>query len=68
MFFDEEPTESDYRSDSFLNEIELTECLIIIGSTMNSNYLAQVLTKAINNNTLIVEINPEPVLQIGNVK
>lgn len=68
MFFDEEPDEKNYKSDSFLSEIAQTDCLIIIGSNMNSNFLSQILSTLIEKNVLIVEINPEPVIEIGNVK
>lgn len=35
---------------------------------MTSNFCTNVLMRTIENNTLIVEINPEPVLEVGNVK
>lgn len=35
---------------------------------MMSNFCTNLLMRAIENNTLIIEINPEPVLEVGNVK
>ena len=44
-----------------------TDCVILIGTQMTSNFCTNVLMRTIENNTLIIEINPEPVLEVGNV-
>ena len=45
-----------------------TDCVILIGTQMTSNFCTNVLMRTIENNTLIIEVNPEPVLEVGNVK
>jgi NAD-dependent deacetylase len=68
LFFDETYDENHYKSDTVLNRIAVMDCLIVIGTTLETNLASKIVEIAVGNDILIVEVNPEPCIQVGNVK
>jgi len=68
LFFDENYLEAFYRSNSLLDEIQTMDCLIVIGTALETNLAANIVAQAITNKKLIIEINIDPVIKYGNVK
>ncbi len=44
------------------------DCLIVIGTALETNLASKIVGQAIENNALIIEINTEPCIQYGQVK
>ena len=44
------------------------DCLIIMGSFVDTDLANNIISQAISSNTLIIEIAMEPRLEIGNIK
>lgn len=67
LFFDESYNEEFYRKDSAMAALEDMDCLIVIGTRLETNLASRIVGEAISKDCLIVEINPEPVIECGNV-
>lgn len=68
LFFDESYEQEYYRKDTILNEIQTGDCLIVIGTALETNLAATIVAQAITNKKLIIEINPQPCIKNGNVR
>lgn len=68
LFFDESYNEKYYKSETVMNRIAVMDCLVVIGTTLETNLASKIVETAVGNDILIVEINPEPCIQVGNVK
>ncbi len=68
MFFDESYQEEYYRGESIVPKIEDMDCLIVIGTELETNLASKIVSKAIGEKILIVEMNPKPCIQYGNVR
>jgi NAD-dependent SIR2 family protein deacetylase len=42
------------------------DCLVVIGTKLETGLSASIVTSCVKNDTLIIEINPEPCIEIGN--
>ena len=51
-----------------MEEIQTMDCLIVVGTALETNLAANIVAQAITNKKLIVEINIDPVIKYGNVK
>jgi len=68
LFFDESYEQEYYRKDTVLNEIQTGDCLIVIGTALETNLAATIVAQAITNKKLVIEINPQPCIKNGNVR
>ena len=67
LFFDENYEEIFYKKDVVLKKLEEMDCLIVIGTMLETNLASRIVGDAIANDCLIVEINPKPVIECGDV-
>lgn len=68
LFFDEQYNEEFYKKDTVLKKIEDMDCLIVVGTMLETNLASRIVGEAISHeNCLVIEINPEPVIEYGNV-
>ncbi len=68
LFFDEGYDQEYYRKDTILNEIRTGDCLIVIGTALETNLAAKIVGLSIMNKKLVIEINPQPCIKNGNVR
>eukprot|EP01016_Furgasonia_blochmanni_P054966 TRINITY_DN9126_c0_g1_i1.p1 TRINITY_DN9126_c0_g1~~TRINITY_DN9126_c0_g1_i1.p1 ORF type:complete len:421 (+),score=63.44 TRINITY_DN9126_c0_g1_i1:39-1301(+) len=68
LFFDEGYKEELYRSDTAYEHASKMDCLVVIGTALETNMGARIVEEAIKNKVLIIEINPNPVIECGNVR
>jgi len=57
-----------YRGQSVLDEIETMDCLVVIGTALETNLAAGIVARAIQKNKLVVEVNLQPCIEYGNVR
>lgn len=67
LFFDESYNEEFYRKDTVLKSLEDMDCLIVVGTRLETNLASRIVGEAIAKECQIVEINPEPVIECGSV-
>lgn len=67
LFFDEEYDTDYYQSNLVRSRANSCEAMIIIGTALETNLARSIVEKQLIQDKLIVEINPEPILQFGNV-
>jgi len=67
LFFDESYNEEFYKKDTAMKKIENMDCLIVIGTRLETNLASRIVGEAISKDCQIIEINPEPVIECGNV-
>ena len=67
LFFDESYNEEYYKKDTAMISIENMDCLIVIGTRLETNLASRIVGEAISKDCQIIEINPEPVIECGNV-
>ncbi len=68
LFFDEGYVQEYYRKDTILDEIETSDCLIVIGTALETYLAASIVAQAITSKKLVIEINPQPIIKYGNVR
>lgn len=68
MFFDETYKEEYYRGQSLLNVIRDMDCLVVIGTQLETSLAAGIVGEAIKSGALIVEINLQPCIEYGYVR
>lgn len=68
LFFDESYKEEYYRGESLLKEIESMDCLLVIGTQLETNLASGIVAQAIKLGSLIVEVNLQPCISYGNVR
>ncbi len=66
--FDENYNETYYRAETAKTLGKTMDCLIVIGTSLETSFASNFVTQAAKNGVLIVEINPEPCIQEGNCK
>lgn len=57
-----------YRGASVLDDIKTMDCLVVIGTALETNLAAKIVGGAIATHSLIVEINLQPCIEYGNVR
>lgn len=67
LFFDESYNEEFYKSETVHKEIEDLDCLVVIGTKLETNLASSIVGHAIGINANIIEINPEPIIEVGDV-
>ena len=67
LFFDESYDETYYKKDSVMKKIEEMDCLVVVGTMLETNLASRIVGEAISNECLIIEVNPQPVIECGNV-
>lgn len=67
LLFDEAYDDTYYRSESVKQFNSECDCLIVVGTALETNLASQLVGKAINNKALVVEINPNPCIQADGV-
>jgi len=68
LFFDETYRDEFYQTEGLKEAMESCGALIIIGTALQTNLASKIAHEACNRGTLVMEINPDPVLKYGNVK
>jgi len=68
LFFDESYDEEYYRGTTAINRTASMDCLIVVGTALETYLANRIVGRAMENKALIIEINPEPCIQHGNVK
>lgn len=63
--FDEPYTEEYYRINSLKERVSDTDCVVVVGTTLETTWAMNFVTEAITNDIPVVEINLEPVLNFG---
>ncbi len=66
LFFDENYEQEYYRGETILDEIRTGDCLIVIGTALETNLASKIVGQAITNKQLVIEINPQPCIKYGN--
>lgn len=67
LFFDESFNEDFYKRDTVLKKLEDMDCLVVIGTMLETNLASKIVGEAISKECLIIEINPTPIIECGNV-
>ena len=62
LFFDEPYEEKFYLTDTLRESIANMDCLILMGTTMETSLTANIAMRALEKGIVVVEINPEPVI------
>ena len=60
LLFDECYNEEFYRRDTVLIFNNECDCLIVVGTALETNLASQLVLNAINNKAVVIEINPDP--------
>jgi len=68
LFFDESYVEEYYRRSQIMEEIQTSDCLIVIGTALETNMASIIVAQALTNKKLVIEINPQPCIKYGNVR
>ena len=68
LFFDESYEDAYYRRSKLLEEIQSVDCLIVIGTALETNLARTIVAQAITNKKLVIEINPEPCIRYGKIR
>ena len=68
MFFDECYDDNYYRSSAVLKELDTMDCLVVIGTALETSLAVGIVERARYDKKLIVEINPNPCIKNGNVR
>lgn len=50
-----------------MKKIENMDCLIVVGTMLETNLASRIVGEAISSEILIIEINPQPVIECGRV-
>lgn len=67
-FNDEDYDEFFHKNSAVQDKVAFCDCIILIGSRLDSNFASTLVSQAMSSGALIVEISAMPVLEIGNVK
>jgi NAD-dependent deacetylase len=65
LFFDESYNEKYYRQDTVKESYEKSDCLIIIGTSIETNLTTRLVGSFVERNLPIIEINPNPSIEVG---
>lgn len=68
LFFDESYEEEYYRGQSLMKQINSMDCLLVVGTALETYLACKIVNEAVKSNKLIIEVNPQPRIQNGNVK
>lgn len=69
LFFDESYNEEYYFVNTIKESVENSmDCIVVIGTTLETNLSSTIVSHAIHAEKLIIEINPEPVIKCGIVR
>lgn len=68
LWFDESYNELYYRSDSIRDFCrEGLDAVIVVGTALETSMAANLVSKALIDDIMVIEVNPEPCLNEGNV-
>lgn len=67
-FNDEEPDDYFYKKTAVQKKIASCDCVILIGTRLDSHFATMLMNQAITSGALIVEVGASPVLEFGNIK
>jgi len=65
MFFDESYSEHYYRKQSVDHYVEDADCLIVVGTALATSYAANIVSKFLNREAPVIEVNLEPCVKVG---
>ena len=68
LLFDETYEEAYYRGQSVLKALSSMDCLVVIGTALETSLATNIVCQAVTQKKLIIEINPEPIITYGNVR
>lgn len=66
MFFDESYSEHYYRKDSVDRFQEQSDCLIVVGTALATNFAKRIVAQHLEKELPVIEINLESVINRGN--
>ena len=67
MFFDENYTEHYYRSDTVCAMLKKTDCLIVVGTALETNFAKKIVHDVLKAENPVIEINLESCISAGHV-
>eukprot|EP01017_Pseudomicrothorax_dubius_P034165 TRINITY_DN464_c0_g2_i2.p1 TRINITY_DN464_c0_g2~~TRINITY_DN464_c0_g2_i2.p1 ORF type:complete len:437 (+),score=78.51 TRINITY_DN464_c0_g2_i2:177-1487(+) len=68
LFVDEFSSEEQYRAETVLRRVANVDCIILIGNALESHFSTLLLSQAVNNDALIIDINTLPACESGRVR
>lgn len=66
MFFDEAYSEHYYRKDTVNNYVETSDCLIVVGTALDTNLAKMTVDKFLDHELPVIEINLQSSIKKGN--
>ena len=66
MFFDEAYSEHYYRKDTVMNYVGSSDCLVVIGTALQTNVSKQIVCSFLDKELPVIEINLESAINRGN--
>ena len=66
MFFDEAYSEHYYRKDTVMNYVGSSDCLVVIGTALQTNVSKQIVCSFLDKELPVIEINLESAIKRGN--
>ena len=65
LFFDEICSEHYYRYDTVQSYVDEADCLIIVGSALETNFVATIADTFLRKDLPVIELNPESLINRG---
>jgi len=65
MFFDESYSEHYYRSDTVMNFVENSDCLVVIGTALATSLAKRIVSKFLEKELPVIEVNMESAINRG---
>ena len=66
MFFDEYYSEHFYRVDTVNSFLKQTDCLIVVGTALATNFAEEIVINALDREIPVIEVNLETAIDLGN--
>ena len=65
LFFDEAYSEHYYRRDTVMSYVNASDCLLVIGSSLSTDFTKQIVCNFLDKELPVIEINPESAINRG---